>query len=81
MCTFVNILPLQIIHSLSITDIIIHYALQEHQFILTNAAVSKDSDFGFIMVVYEQIFKNIFKYLKEIKRYVSELILHKSIIK
>ena len=27
--------------------------LQEHQWILTNAELSKDSDFGFIMMVYE----------------------------
>ena len=32
------------------------YTLREHQWILTNAAVSKDSNFGFIMVVYEKFF-------------------------
>ena len=30
--------------------------LQEHQWILTNATVSKDSDSGFILVVYENFF-------------------------
>ena len=53
------------------------YTLQEHQWILTNATVSKDSDFAFIMVVYENFFKTIFKYLREMKKYVSKLILHK----
>ena len=55
--------------------------LQEHQWILTNATVSKDSDFGFIMVVYEHLFFHILKYLKEMKKYVSKLILNKNIIK
>ena len=55
--------------------------LQEHQWILTNATLWKDTDFGFIMVVYENFFKNILKYLKEMKKHVSKLILHKNIIK
>ena len=50
------------------------YTLQEHQWILTNGTVSKDSDFGFIMVVYEKFYLNILKYLKEIKKYVSKRI-------
>ena len=82
MCTLVNILPLRFIYSLPITVIItksLHYTLQEHQWILTNATVSKESDFEFIMVVYEKFFKNILKYLKEIKKYVSKLMLHKNI--
>ena len=41
-----------------LTDI---FTLREHQWILTNAAVSKNSDFGFIMVVYEKIFFSYFK--------------------
>ena len=57
-----------------LTDI---FTLREHQWILTNAAVSKNSDFGFIMVVYEKIFFHILKYLKEMKKYVSKLILNK----
>ena len=52
------------------------FTLQEHQSILTNATVSKDSDFHFMMVAYENFFKNILKYLKEMKKYVSKLILH-----
>ena len=32
------------------------------------------------MVVYEKFFKNILKYLKEMKKYVSKLILYKNII-
>ena len=39
--------------------------VQEHQWILTYAAVSKDSDFGFIMVVYQ---KRSFKYFKVFER-------------
>ena len=32
------------------------YTLQEHQSILTNATVSKDSEIGILMVVYENFF-------------------------
>ena len=55
--------------------------LQEHQWIPTNAAVSKNSDFGFIMVVYGKFFFHNLKYLKEMKKYVSKLILNKNILK
>ena len=40
------------------------YTLQKHQWILTNATVSKDSNFGFIMVVYDKIFIKYFKVLE-----------------
>ena len=46
-----------------------HLVWQEHKWILTNATVSKDSDFGFIMVVYEKIV-----YLKETKNMYEKLI-------
>ena len=48
---------------------------QEHQTILTNVTLSKVSDFSFIMVIFENFFKKKFKYLKEMKKYVSKLIL------
>ena len=41
-----------------------HSSLQEHQWVLTNGTVSKDSDFGFMMVVYE----NFLKYFKVFER-------------
>ena len=50
--------------------------LQEHQWILTSATVSKDSDFGFVMVVYEKTLFNILKCLEEIRNlYMSKIIL------
>ena len=51
--------------------------LQEYQTITTNARLSKVSDFGFIMVVYENFFFTILKYLKEIRNCMSKLILPK----
>ena len=55
--------------------------MQEHQWILTNATISKDSDSGFLMVVYEHFVNSIFKYLRAMKKYVSKLIFHKNLIK
>ena len=58
------------------------YTLQEHQTVATiptNVTVSKDSDFGFIMEVSWKFI--ISKYLREIRNYVSKLILKKNIIK
>ena len=53
----------------------------ELQWILTNSIVSKDSDFGFIIVSMRNIFEIFLKYLGEMKKYVSKLILNENIIK
>ena len=55
---------------------------QEHHAGTSNdqTTVSRDSDFGYIMEVYENFF-TISKYLIEIRKYLSELILQKNIIK
>ena len=50
---------------------------QEHQSILTNATVSKDSEIGILMVVYENFFTN-FKCFKELKKCVAKIILWKN---
>ena len=42
--------------------------LQEHQRILTNATVSKNSDFSVLIVVYEIIFFTFFKQISEINK-------------
>ena len=48
--------------------------LQEHQTIPTNATISRDSDFGVIMAVYD-IFFTVFKYLREIRKCMAKIIL------
>ena len=35
------------------------YTMQEHQWILTNATISKDSEIGILMVVYEKFFSHV----------------------
>ena len=55
--------------------------LQEHQTILTNATVSKVSDFSVLMVVYEKIVFSIFKYFIKMKKYQLKIKLHKNLIK
>ena len=52
----------------------------EHQWILTNTTVSKDSDFGFIMVVYEKWFFTILECLEEIRKCVYKIELPKNIV-
>ena len=54
--------------------------LQKYQWILTSARVSKDTKFGFIMVVYEKTLFNILKCLEEIRKYMWKIILQKNIL-
>ena len=49
--------------------------LQEHQTIPTYATISKDSNFGVIMAVYEKFFFAIFKYYREIRKCMVKIIL------
>ena len=51
--------------------------MQEHQSILTNATVLKDSEIGILMVVYENVFFTNFKYFKEIRKCVAKIRLWK----
>ena len=62
-------------------NVLYHFRLRSlHQWILTNATVLKDPDFGFMMVVYEKFFLTILKCLEEIKKCVSKIILQKNIL-
>ena len=53
--------------------------LQEHQSILTNATVSKNSEIGLNMVVYENFFFTNLKCFKELRKCVANIILWKNI--
>ena len=53
--------------------------LQEHQWILRNATVSKDYEIGILMGVYEIFFKTNFKCFKELMKYMVKIILWKKI--
>ena len=53
---FDNFRTVMVHHCLFLIIVACPYTLQEHQMILTNVTVSKHSDFGFIMEVYEKIF-------------------------
>ena len=48
------------------------YTLQEHQSILTNATVSKDSEIGILMVVYENFFFYKFQVYQRFKEIVFQ---------
>ena len=53
--------------------------MREHQWILTNATVSKDSEIGILMVVYEIFLNTNFKCFKELRKCVAKIILWKNI--
>ena len=49
--------------------------MQEHQSILTNAELSKESDLGIVMVVYEKILLYYFQGFKEVNKCMINIIL------
>ena len=49
--------------------------MREHQWILTNAAVSTDSEIGILMVLYENFYFTNFKGFKELRKCVAKIIL------